>query len=87
MSVFAYAMVLSPKSCVCVNCIVFSYIYLDNLSPAKVTGFWTRAGRNELAVDNFFMVFFFNDFKAQTLKSWKTNISRDFSWITHASCG
>jgi hypothetical protein len=45
---------------------VFSYIYLDNLSPAKVTGFWAVAGRNELAVDNFFTVFFFNDFNAET---------------------
>jgi len=51
---------------------VFSYIYLDNLSPAKVMGFWAGAGRNELAVDNFFTVFFFNDFNAQTLKSIKT---------------
>jgi hypothetical protein len=48
---------------------VFSYIYLDNLSPAKVTGFWVRAGQNELAVDNFLAVFFFNDFNAQGLKS------------------
>jgi len=66
---------------------VFSYIYLDNLSPAKVMGFSAEAGRNELAVDNFLAVFFFNDFKAQTLKYMKSNISRDFSWITHASCG
>jgi hypothetical protein len=50
---------------------VFSYIYLDNLSPAKVTGFWSGAGQIELAVDNFFMVFFFNDFKAQMLESRK----------------
>jgi hypothetical protein len=66
---------------------VFSYIYLDNLSPAKVTGFSAGARRNELAVDNFLPVIFFNDFNAQIMKSWKTNISRDFSWITHASCG
>jgi hypothetical protein len=66
---------------------VFSYIYLDNLSPAKVMGFSAVAGRNELAVDNFFTVFFFNDFNAQIMKSWKTTISRDFSWITHALCG
>jgi len=66
---------------------VFSYIYLDNLSPAKLLGFWAEARRNELAVDNFFTVFFFNVFNAQTMKSWKTNISRDFSWITHALCG
>jgi hypothetical protein len=66
---------------------VFSYIYLDNLSPAKVAGFWVRAGRNELAVDNFSAVFFFNDFNAQTLKSVESYIFRDFSWITHALCG
>jgi hypothetical protein len=66
---------------------VFSYIYLDNLSPAKQSGFCGAAGRNELAVDNFSAVFFFNDFNDQTLKSWKSNISRDFSWITCASCG
>jgi len=66
---------------------VFSYIYLDNLSPAKLLGFCVVAGRNELAVDNFSAVFFFNDFNAQIKKSWKTTISRDFSWITHAGCG
>jgi hypothetical protein len=66
---------------------VFSYIYLDNLSPAKVTGFWVGTGQNELAVDNFLAVFFFNDFNAETLKSIKSNVFRDFSWITHASCG
>jgi len=66
---------------------VFSYIYLDNLSPAKVMGFWAVAGRNGLAVDNFFAVFFFNDFNAQSMKSWKNSIFRDFSWITHANCG
>jgi hypothetical protein len=48
---------------------VFSHIYLGNLSPAKVTGYRARAGRNELAVDNFLPVFFFNDFKAQMAKS------------------
>jgi len=47
---------------------VYSYIYLDNLSPAKVMGFWVSAGRNELTVDNFLVVFFFNDFNAQTAK-------------------
>jgi hypothetical protein len=66
---------------------VFSYIYLDNLSPANLLGFWAVAGRNELAVDNFLADFFFNDFNAQPPKSWKTNIFRDFSWITRASCG
>jgi hypothetical protein len=43
---------------------VFSYIYLDNLSPVKLSGFWAIAGLNELAVDNFLAVFFFNDFNA-----------------------
>jgi hypothetical protein len=43
---------------------VFSYIYLGNLSPAKVMGFWAVAGQIELAVDNFLAVFFFNDFNA-----------------------
>jgi hypothetical protein len=50
-------------------------------------GFSAEAGRNELAVDNFLAVFFFNDFNAQSIKSWKSNISRDFSWITRAFCG
>jgi hypothetical protein len=45
---------------------VFSYIYLDNLSPAKLPGFWTRAGQNELAVDNFFTEKIINDFNAQS---------------------
>jgi hypothetical protein len=48
---------------------VFSHIYQSNLSPAKVTGFSAGAGRNELAVDNFLTVFFFNDFNAQLPKS------------------
>jgi hypothetical protein len=52
---------------------VFSHIYQSNLSPAKVAGFWwVSAGLNELAVDNFSAVFFFNDFNAQSLKSMKT---------------
>jgi hypothetical protein len=33
---------------------VFSHIYLDNLSPSKVAGFWAGAGRNELTVERFF---------------------------------
>jgi hypothetical protein len=45
---------------------VFSYIYLDNLSPSKLPGFFSGAGQNELAVDNFSAVFFFNDFNTQT---------------------
>jgi hypothetical protein len=48
---------------------VFSHIYLGNLSPVKVTGYRARAGRNELAVDNFFTVKIINDFKAQSAKS------------------
>jgi hypothetical protein len=66
---------------------VFSYIYLDNLSPSKVAGFLAGAERYEQAVDNFFTEKIINDFNAQSLKSIKTNISRDFSWITHALCG
>jgi len=50
-------------------------------------GFWAGAGQNELAVDNFLVVFFFNDFNAQIMKSWKSNIFRDFLWISHTSCG
>jgi hypothetical protein len=57
---------------------VFSHIYLDNLSPAKVMGFWARAGRNELAVDNFLAVFFFNDFNAQKEKSVEIKVFIDF---------
>jgi hypothetical protein len=66
---------------------VFSYIYLDNLSPAKVAGFWARAGRNELTVDNFLTVFFFIDFNAETPKCLESTIFRDFSWITRMLCG
>jgi len=51
---------------------VFSYIYQSNLSPAKQSGFWGAAGRNELTVDNFLVVFFFNDFNAQSSKSMKS---------------
>jgi len=66
---------------------VFSYIYLDNLSPAKVMGFFAGAGPYELAVDNFFTVFFFNDFNAQTAKCVESMFFRDFLWISHTSCG
>lgn len=59
-------MVLCPKSFVCVNCIVYSHIYLDNLSPAKVVGYRARAGPNELAVDNFLVVFFLQLFQCLT---------------------
>jgi hypothetical protein len=66
---------------------VFSHIYQSNLSPAKVTGFSAGAGRNELAVDNFLTKKFFNDFKAQTVKSLEMRLFRDFLWISHTSCG
>jgi len=51
---------------------LFSYIYLDNLSPAKLSGFWPVAVRNELAVDNFFTEKILSKFKAQTAKSIKS---------------
>jgi len=51
---------------------VYSHIYLDNLSPAKVAGYRARAGPNELAVDNFLVVFFFNFFNVQTSEYMKT---------------
>jgi hypothetical protein len=35
-------------------------------------GFWVGAGQNELAVDNFLPVFFFNDFNAQIAESMKS---------------
>jgi len=66
---------------------VFSYIYLDNLSPAKLMGFSAGAERNELVVDNFSAVFFFNNFNAQSAKSTKSYIFRDFLWIKSAVCG
>ena len=56
-----------------------------------MAGYRARAAQNELAVDNFLVVFFFNDFNAQTLKSIKSNVFRDFFldnsyelWITSA---
>jgi hypothetical protein len=52
-----------------------------------MAGYRARAAQNELAVDNFFTVFFFNNFNTHGLKSMKSSIFRDFSWITHASCG
>jgi hypothetical protein len=52
-----------------------------------MVGFWAIAGRNELAVDNFFEVFFFNEINDQPPKSWKSTFFRDFSWITRVSCG
>jgi hypothetical protein len=57
---------------------VFSHIYQSNLSPAKVAGYRARAARIGLAVDNFFTVFFFNDFNAQLAKSWKSYVFIDF---------
>jgi hypothetical protein len=38
---------------------------MDNLSPVEQSGFCAGAGQNELAVDNFFEVFFFNDFNVR----------------------
>jgi len=52
-----------------------------------MAGFSAAAARYELAVDNFFTEKIINDFNAQTLKSIKSSIFRDFSWITHALCG
>ena len=52
-----------------------------------MAGYRARAAQNELAVDNFLAVFFFNDFNAQTAKCLESIVFRDFSWITHASCG
>jgi len=66
---------------------VFSHIYLGNLSPAKVAGYRTRAGRNELSVDNFFTEKIINDFKAQMAKSLESWIFIDFLWITRSFCG
>ena len=66
---------------------MFSHIYQSNLSPFTLAGYRARAGRNELAVDNFLPVFFFNDFKARTVESLEKYISRDFLWITYALCG
>jgi hypothetical protein len=66
---------------------VFSHIYLGNLSPAKVAGYRARAGQNEQVVDNFLAVFFINDFKARTVESLESSISRDFLWITRSFCG
>jgi hypothetical protein len=39
-----------------------------------MVGFRARSWAKELAVDNFFAVFFFNDFNAQTLKCMKSTI-------------
>ena len=66
------------KSFVCVNCIVFSYIYLDNLSPAKVAGYRARAGRIGLVVDNFFAEKIFNDFNERCTKSLESYVFIDF---------
>jgi hypothetical protein len=66
---------------------VFSYIYLDNLSPANLLGFSAGVGRNQLAVDNFSAVFFFNDFNAQIMKCVESILFIDFLWITEQGCG
>jgi hypothetical protein len=57
---------------------VFSHIYLDNRSPAKVAGFRLDLAQDELPVDNFFTEIFFNDFKAQPAKSCKSMFFIDF---------
>jgi hypothetical protein len=57
---------------------VFSNIYLDNRSPAKVAGFKLDLAQDELPVDNFFTEIFFNDFNAQPAKSCKSMFFIDF---------
>jgi hypothetical protein len=57
---------------------VFSHIYLDNRSPAKVAGFRLDQAQGELPVDNFFTEIFFNDFNAQPAKSCKSMFFIDF---------
>ena len=57
---------------------MFSHIYLDNRCPAKVAGFRIDLAQNELPVDNFFIEIFFNDFKAQPVKSCKSMFFIDF---------
>jgi len=57
---------------------VFSHIYLDNRSPAKVAGFRLDLAQEELPVDNFFTEIFFNDFNAQPVKSCKSTVFIDF---------
>jgi hypothetical protein len=50
----------------------------DLVNSAKVAGYRASAGRIGLVVDNFLTVFFFNDFKAQAAKSWKSYVFIDF---------
>jgi hypothetical protein len=57
---------------------LFSHIYLDNRSPAKVAGFKLDQAQDELPVDNFFTEIFFNDFNAQPVKSCKSMFFIDF---------
>ena len=57
---------------------MFSHIYLDNRSPAKVAGFRLNLAQDELPVDNFFTEIFFNDFNAQPVKSCKSTVFIDF---------
>jgi hypothetical protein len=52
-----------------------------------MAGYRAKAVQIGLTVDNFFTVFFFNDFNAQTAKCVESTIFRDFSWITRANCG
>jgi hypothetical protein len=48
---------------------VFSHIYQSNLSPSKLAGYQAGSGRIGLAVDNFLMKKFFNDFNSRCAKS------------------
>jgi len=57
---------------------LFSHIYLDNRSPAKVAGFRLDLAQDEFPVDNFFTKIFFNDFNAQPAKSCKSTLFIDF---------
>ena len=57
---------------------MFSHIYLDNRSPAKVAGFRLDLAQDELPVDNFSTEIFFNDFNAQPMKSCKSMFFIDF---------
>jgi hypothetical protein len=48
------------------------------VGPPNIKGSGVGAGQNELAVDNFLLVFFFNDFNAQMPKSVESNVLIDF---------
>jgi len=49
------------------------FLYLSGQPEScQCDGFSAAVGRNELTVDNFLVVFFFNNFNAQTKKSIKS---------------